>query len=100
MHVFVLSQQSWYLQYPGGESESPFVFIVENPSELVVKFPVKGQHKICKQRDKYVYDVDHIKVLNNVLYHFSHSLTTLPVICNYVARGIMHTCRKCMTLST
>ena len=36
------------LQYPGGESESPYVFIMENPCELVVKFPIKGQHKICE----------------------------------------------------
>ncbi|KAK3746751.1 hypothetical protein QZH41_003564 [Actinostola sp. cb2023] len=30
------------------ESESPFVFICENPQELLVKIPVKGQHKIWK----------------------------------------------------
>ncbi|RXM97724.1 Activating signal cointegrator 1, partial [Acipenser ruthenus] len=30
------------------ESASPFVFICSNPQELVVKFPMKGKHKICK----------------------------------------------------
>ncbi|EDO46391.1 predicted protein [Nematostella vectensis] len=30
------------------ESSSPFVFICENPQQLVLKFPVKGQHKIWK----------------------------------------------------
>ncbi|KAJ3593939.1 hypothetical protein NHX12_006272 [Muraenolepis orangiensis] len=30
------------------ESASPFVFICTNPQELVVKFPMKGKHKICK----------------------------------------------------
>lgn len=30
------------------ESESPFVFICENPQELFIKQPVKGQHKIWK----------------------------------------------------
>ncbi|KAG7283778.1 hypothetical protein CRUP_034402 [Coryphaenoides rupestris] len=30
------------------ESSSPFVFICTNPQELVVKFPMKGKHKICK----------------------------------------------------
>ncbi len=35
-------------QFPKGESESLYVFVVENPRELIVKFPVKGQHKLCK----------------------------------------------------
>lgn len=30
------------------ESESPFVFVCENPQELMIKIPVKGQHKIWK----------------------------------------------------
>ncbi|TWW67744.1 Activating signal cointegrator 1 [Takifugu flavidus] len=28
------------------ESGSPFVFICTNPQELLVKFPIKGRHKI------------------------------------------------------
>lgn len=38
------------LQFPDTceESASPFVFICTNPQELVVKFPMKGKHKICK----------------------------------------------------
>ena len=37
-------------QYPDGESASPYVFICENPHELLVKFPIKGKHKICEYR--------------------------------------------------
>lgn len=38
------------LQFPDTceESGSPFVFICTNPQELLVKFPMKGKHKICK----------------------------------------------------
>lgn len=38
------------IQFPGTceESSSPFVFICTNPQELLVKFPMKGKHKICK----------------------------------------------------
>ncbi|KAI9556441.1 hypothetical protein GHT06_016229 [Daphnia sinensis] len=46
--VDVLPQEEYRLQYPNGESESPYVFICENPHELFVKFPNKGQHKIYK----------------------------------------------------
>lgn len=46
--VDVLPQEEYRVQYPSGESESPYVFICENPHELFVKFPNKGQHKICK----------------------------------------------------
>ena len=36
-------------QYPEEESESSsdYVFMVTCPQELTVKFPIKGQHKIC-----------------------------------------------------
>lgn len=30
------------------ESVSPYVFICENPQSLIVKFPIKGDHKICE----------------------------------------------------
>jgi ribosomal protein S15P/S13E len=43
-----LPQEEYRKLYPDGESESPFVLICENPQELPVKFPIKGQHKICK----------------------------------------------------
>lgn len=44
-YVFVL-----FPQYPSldQESASPFIFICTNPLELIIKFPIKGQHKICK----------------------------------------------------
>jgi hypothetical protein len=43
-----LAQEEYQKIYPGGESESPFVLICEHPEELPIKFPIKGQHKICK----------------------------------------------------
>ncbi|XP_017334264.1 activating signal cointegrator 1 [Ictalurus punctatus] len=45
-----LSQEQFREQYPhiGDESASPFVFICTNPQELLVKFPMKGKHKIWK----------------------------------------------------
>ncbi|KAK3584707.1 hypothetical protein CHS0354_036484 [Potamilus streckersoni] len=46
--VDCLAQDLYRQQYPDGESASPFVFICENPKELVVKFPIKGKHKIYK----------------------------------------------------
>ncbi|XP_076880252.1 activating signal cointegrator 1 isoform X3 [Brachyhypopomus gauderio] len=43
-----LSQEQFREQHPGisEESASPFVFICTNPQELLVKFPMKGKHKI------------------------------------------------------
>ncbi|NXN11429.1 TRIP4 protein, partial [Indicator maculatus] len=45
-----LSQEQFKEQHPelSQESDSPFVFICTNPQEMVVKFPIKGKHKICK----------------------------------------------------
>ncbi|NXN86815.1 TRIP4 protein, partial [Bombycilla garrulus] len=45
-----LSQEQFQEQYPdlSQESGSPFVFICTNPQEMVLKFPIKGKHKICK----------------------------------------------------
>ncbi|XP_062618725.1 activating signal cointegrator 1-like [Saccostrea cucullata] len=43
-----LPQDQYREKFPDGESVSPFVFICENPQELVVKFPIKGKHKIYK----------------------------------------------------
>ncbi|MGH0115353.1 UNVERIFIED_CONTAM: hypothetical protein FKN15_006781 [Acipenser sinensis] len=45
-----LSQEQFREQFQETceESASPFVFICSNPQELVVKFPMKGKHKICK----------------------------------------------------
>ncbi|XP_072038298.1 activating signal cointegrator 1-like isoform X2 [Amphiura filiformis] len=46
--VDCLSQEQYRDQFPDGESSSPYVFIVENPQELVVRFPIKGKHKIWR----------------------------------------------------
>lgn len=35
-------------QFPEGDSNSEYVFIVENPKELILRFPIKGRHKLCK----------------------------------------------------
>lgn len=45
-----LSQEQFQEQYPdlSQESSSPFVFICTNPQEMVLKFPIKGKHKIWK----------------------------------------------------
>lgn len=50
-----LSQEQFREQYPGTceESASPFVFICTNPQELLVKFPMKGKHKIWKLESHY-----------------------------------------------
>ena len=44
----VLPQEEYRDMYPDGESNSPYVFVCTNPQELLVKFPMQGQHKICK----------------------------------------------------
>ncbi|PFX33317.1 Activating signal cointegrator 1 [Stylophora pistillata] len=46
--VECLAQEDYKEQFSEGESESPYVFICENPQQLALKFPVKGQHKIWK----------------------------------------------------
>uniref|UniRef100_A0A7N6F7L3 ASCH domain-containing protein n=1 Tax=Anabas testudineus TaxID=64144 RepID=A0A7N6F7L3_ANATE len=51
-----LSQEQFREQFPDTceESASPFVFICTNPQELLVKFPMKGKHKICKSSSFHV----------------------------------------------
>ncbi|XP_023931504.1 activating signal cointegrator 1-like isoform X2 [Lingula anatina] len=44
----VLPQDQYREKFPDGESSSPYVFICESPQELVLKFPIKGKHKIYK----------------------------------------------------
>ncbi|GAB1605197.1 activating signal cointegrator 1-like isoform X1 [Argonauta hians] len=46
--VDCLEQGEYRNQFPDGESGSPYVFICQNPKELVVNFPIKGKHKIFK----------------------------------------------------
>ena len=42
------SHDEYKEKHPDGESESDYVFVCENPQELIVKFPLKGKHKIWK----------------------------------------------------
>lgn len=51
-----LPQEEYRKVYPHGESDSPFVFICSDPQELPIRFPVKGDHKICKRISREVYD--------------------------------------------
>ncbi|CDW60919.1 activating signal cointegrator 1 [Trichuris trichiura] len=44
--VDCLSQEDYRLQYPDGESESPYVLICKNARELPLKFPIMGRQKI------------------------------------------------------
>lgn len=50
-----LSQEQFREQFPDTceESASPFVFVCTNPQELLVKFPMKGKHKIWKLESHY-----------------------------------------------
>lgn len=43
-----LPQEEYRMIYPDGESESPFVIICDEPQELSIRFPIKGEHKIYK----------------------------------------------------
>jgi len=47
-----LSQEEYRLEYPDGESQSPYVLICHNPQELVMKFPMSGKHKLFKLDSK------------------------------------------------
>lgn len=42
----VVSQEDYAETFEDGESSSPFVFLCKNPQELLMKFPIKGKHKI------------------------------------------------------
>ncbi|KFD63042.1 hypothetical protein M514_11719 [Trichuris suis] len=44
--VDCLSQEDYRIQYPDGESESPYVLICKNARELPLKFPILGRQKI------------------------------------------------------
>jgi len=43
-----LAQEEYRETHPTGESASPYVAVCTNPQELVLKFPMKGEHKIFK----------------------------------------------------
>lgn len=43
-----LPQEEYVRLHPQGESESPFVFVCSGAEELSVRFPVRGEHKICE----------------------------------------------------
>eukprot|EP00731_Ephydatia_muelleri_P016475 Em0009g899a len=43
-----LARDDYIAKFPNGECDDAYVFLVENPRQLTIKFPVKGQHKIWK----------------------------------------------------
>jgi len=53
--VDVQPQDDYREAHSDGESHSPFVFVCSEPEELVVRFPIKGKHKLWKL-DKAVHD--------------------------------------------
>ena len=55
--VDCLGQEEYREQFPDGDSDSPFVFICTNPQELLVKFPMTGNHKICESSKCYILNV-------------------------------------------
>lgn len=46
--VQCLPQEEYQMQFPDGESGSPYVFICTNPQELIAKFPLQGKPKLFK----------------------------------------------------
>ncbi|KAJ9601522.1 hypothetical protein L9F63_000265 [Diploptera punctata] len=46
--VDCMPQEEYRKKFPEGESDSPFVFICEDPKVLPIRFPVQGKHKIYK----------------------------------------------------
>ena len=45
---YVHSSAIFREKQPDGESASPYVFVCRNHQELLVKYPMSGQHKIYK----------------------------------------------------
>ncbi|XP_069682048.1 activating signal cointegrator 1 [Periplaneta americana] len=43
-----LPQEEYRINFPEGESDSPFVFVCEDAQELPIRFPIQGKHKIYK----------------------------------------------------
>ncbi|CAH8451333.1 unnamed protein product [Schistosoma turkestanicum] len=46
--VNVITQEEYREKQPNGSSQSPYVFICSNPQETLIKFPIRGRHKIYK----------------------------------------------------
>jgi hypothetical protein len=46
--VECLPQEEYRKKYPKGESDSAFIFVCKNPQELPIRFPIRGEPKICE----------------------------------------------------
>lgn len=51
-----LPQEEYQKHYPGGESDSPFVFVCSDFHELPIRFPIRGEPKICE----FFYGIFHV----------------------------------------
>ncbi|XP_075215952.1 activating signal cointegrator 1 isoform X2 [Lycorma delicatula] len=47
-----LPQEEYREKFPTGESDSPFVFICQDPQALPIRFPMQGKHKIYSLESK------------------------------------------------
>nr|XP_023652716.1 activating signal cointegrator 1-like [Paramormyrops kingsleyae] len=68
--VDCLAQEQYREQFPDTceESASPFVFICTSPQELLVKFPMKGRHKICESQPlTHTYTHAHVVLKSNAV---------------------------------
>lgn len=95
----LLRSPSPLLQFPDTceESASPFVFICTNPQELLVKFPMKGKHKICKSCFFHVRgsEVDEISLSRGRLFFISLFFFTGCLLCTCtLTRMHKWTCEK------
>ena len=52
--IDVMAQEEYREKFPKGESNSPFVFVCSNPQELMIKFPMNGQHKVCEYSKQFL----------------------------------------------
>ena len=46
--VDCMSQEDYRERYADGESSSPYVFVCRSHQEMLIKYPMSGQHKICE----------------------------------------------------
>jgi activating signal cointegrator 1 len=64
-----LDRDTYLEQYPGGESESEYVLICENPQELFFKVAMQGQHKICQYDPLFSSSADSLSLLDKMDHH-------------------------------
>ncbi|CAH8827183.1 unnamed protein product [Trichobilharzia szidati] len=53
--VDVITQEEYREKYPNGPSQSPYVFICNDPHETLIKFPIRGRHKISRKMNPFLW---------------------------------------------